>query len=537
MDDVRDIEPIASDEPTLSPRHVRLALTYLRDNLSERVTLSELVSFCAVPERTLLKQFRKFLGLPPLTYLRRLRLNAARSRLTDVDCKDAIAGIAISCGFAHLGRFSTEYRRAFGETPSATRRRARDHVADAATIKRRPARPPEDAVSLPAPIAWREKSSLLILPLRTETAEACREARDLTERLGATLSRMRIATVTLAHPSHVQSMKAPQPRNAGTRYGLLGRLTRDGDRTRVIIRLIDVVADRHIWGDSFDGSANDPFALQDRVVDGVLCGVVASITDAEVERVHSKDPRDRAARDLAMQAWPLILNASVPSALEAISILECAIELDPSDALAVALLACCHTQLFNYQGTPSPLARDAALRLARRAGLLDSSDPLVTTARAMVAAISSEPDEGRALATRALAMDPTSAWAWERNGFARLGSGEHPDRAIADFLRSLQLRGPAWPRGNCFIGVASAHRAAGRPQEAMLWTRKALVENPDAAWLYRELGRAAFAMGDQLGMVQAVDCWRRAQPGVPQTVDFGTATTWSCRRSALIAER
>jgi adenylate cyclase len=272
-------------------------------------------------------------------------------------------------------------------------------------------------------------------------------------------------------------------------------------------------------------------------VDGVLCGVVSSITDAEIDRVHSKDPRDRAARDLAMQAWPLILSASVPSALKAIPILECAIELDPFDALAVALLACCLTQLFNYQGTPSPLARDAALRLARRAGLLDSSDPLVTTARAMAIAIGLKPDEGHALAMRALAMDPTSAWAWERSGFARLGSGEHPDRAIADFLRALQLRGPAWPRSNCFIGVASAHRAAGRPQEAMLWTRKALAEHPDAAWPYRELGRAAFTMGDRPGMVQAIDCWRRAQQGVLQTVDFGTATTWSCRTAALMAER
>ena len=88
--------------------------------------------------------------------------------------------------------------------------------------------------------------------------------------------------------------------------------------------------------------------------------------------------------------------------------------------------------------------------------------------------------------------------------FARLGRGEHPDRAIADFSRSLQLRGPAWPRSNCFLGVASAHRSAGRLQEAILWTRRVLSENPDAAWLYRELGRTARAMGDRLGMVQAL---------------------------------
>ena len=60
--------------------------------------------------------------------------------------------------------------------------------------------------------------------------------------------------------------------------------------------------------------------------------------DAEIKRVHRRIP-GRAARDLAMLAGPLILNASVPCVLK-IPILECAIELDPSDALAVALLAC-----------------------------------------------------------------------------------------------------------------------------------------------------------------------------------------------------
>lgn len=519
MDDARDIKPIVPDEPILLPRHLRRALAHLHDNLPDKVTLSELALVCAVPERTLLKQFQKFLGLPPLAYLRRLRLNAARSRLTEAGCDDAIADIAMSCGFTHLGRFASEYRRAFGESPSTTRQRARDGVADAMAAERRASRAAEDVAGLPTPIVWREKPSLLILPLRTDTLQECREARDLTERLGATLSRMRIATVTLAHPSHAPSMQAPQPRNAGTQYALLGRLTRDGERTRVIARLIDVAAGRHLWGDSFDGSASDPFALQDRAVDGVLCGVVASITAAETERMHSKDPRDRAARDLAMQAWPLVLSASVPSASKAMPILERAIELDPSDALAVALLACCHAQLFMYQGTPSPpAARDIALRLARRAGCLDSSDPLVTTARAMATSISPEPDEGPALATRALAMDPTSAWAWERHGYARLRrcglvvKQEVAARAIADFSRSLQLRGPVWPRSNSLLGVASAYCAAGRPQEGILWTRQALADNPDAAWLYRELGRTALAIGDRPTMVHAIGCWRRAQP-------------------------
>ncbi|HEV3197478.1 MAG TPA: AraC family transcriptional regulator, partial [Bryobacteraceae bacterium] len=90
------------------PRHVKRALAYMRSNMAEKITLPALASACAAPERTLLKQFQKSVGVSPLAYLRRLRLNLARRELLRADCKREIADIAISCGFTHLGRFATE---------------------------------------------------------------------------------------------------------------------------------------------------------------------------------------------------------------------------------------------------------------------------------------------------------------------------------------------------------------------------------------------------------------------------------------------
>jgi AraC-like DNA-binding protein/TolB-like protein/tetratricopeptide (TPR) repeat protein len=495
------------DEPTedpvqrLLPQHVKRALVYMRANLAEKITLPGLAAMCAAPERTLLKQFKRFVGISPLAYLRRLRLNLARSKLSQADCETAICEIAISCGFIHLGRFATEYRRAFGESPSATRQRVRGHSADGAFLA--------------APVVWREKPALLVVPFRTETLQEELETRDLMERLGATLSRMRTASVTFVHPSRVLSFSARRQREGGTHYALMGRLRRVDDCTRVIARLIDVDADHHLWGDSFDGSANDPFALQDRVVDGVLCGVMSSITDAELGRVQHKDPRDRAARDLATQALPLILAARLPSTLNAMTLLDRAIELDPCDPLGVALLACCHAQLALNLGTSSPPAERAeAERLARHAALLDSGDPLVTTARAMAMSMSGQCQEGHPLIARALALDPTSTWAWERSGFSLISRGEHPNRIIADYTRALQLRGPDWPAVICFMGLAWAHRSAGRLLEAELWAQKALAENPDVATTYRWESRYAFDLGDRARMVKAAERMRRLHPEV-----------------------
>jgi AraC-like DNA-binding protein/TolB-like protein len=516
MDGGRQLEPNGSVDQTVLPRHVRLALAYLNASFAEKITLSDVVSACATSERTLLKHFQKYVGLPPVAYLRRLRLNVVRQELLKAGGDEAISDVAIRCGYPHLGRFAGDYRRLFGEAPSATRQRVRLRVADRALAGNGTAR-----FDSPIAVAWRERPSLLILQLRTETLQESREARDLTERLSATLSRMGMASVALASPSRSLSMNAAQPRNAGTQYCLMGRLTRHGERTRVIVRLADVAADRHVWGDSFDGSANDPFALQDRVVDGALCGVVSNIFQAEMEQAHNKDPKDLAVHDLAMQALMLILRTNVPSARKAMAILDHAIELDPANALSVALLACGHAQLATYHGTSSPAAaRDMALRLALQARMLDSNDPLVTTARGTAAAMSLQSDEGDALVSRALAMDPSSTWVWERRALLRVAV--NPDGAIADFIRALRLRAPTMPRSNCLAGIAAAHYSADRLAETDLWMRKALAENPEATWLYCLQTRFAFKLGGKPMVKEAVERLRRAQPEL--TVSYMVAS-------------
>ena len=148
---------------TASPKGVRHALAYMRANIGEKVTLTGLATACAMPERTLLNQFRRFVGLSPLAYLLHLRLNAARDALLNTDDGAIIADIASRCGFTHLGRFATAYRSSFGESPSATRRRVLAPPDIGA-----PARDGHDVSGLPSRIVVPyEKPSLVVLPLST----------------------------------------------------------------------------------------------------------------------------------------------------------------------------------------------------------------------------------------------------------------------------------------------------------------------------------------------------------------------------------
>jgi transcriptional regulator GlxA family with amidase domain len=95
----------------------RLALA----NLDEPQHISVLCRTLEVSERTLRKAFHKIHGAPPCRHLRMKRLSEARRALLASGCKGVtVTEIATGFGFLELGRFSVEYRRVFGETPSQT---------------------------------------------------------------------------------------------------------------------------------------------------------------------------------------------------------------------------------------------------------------------------------------------------------------------------------------------------------------------------------------------------------------------------------
>jgi AraC-like DNA-binding protein len=89
--------------------------------LDSPLHISDLCNALAVSERTLRKAFHSVHGLPPCRHLRMQRLSQARRALLSADARSVtVTEIAISFGFVELGRFSVEYREAFGESPSQT---------------------------------------------------------------------------------------------------------------------------------------------------------------------------------------------------------------------------------------------------------------------------------------------------------------------------------------------------------------------------------------------------------------------------------
>jgi AraC-like DNA-binding protein len=89
------------------------------------VSLADLCLAAGVSQAALYRAFRLVCGEPPVAYFRKRSLSRARTALLrSRPERGAVKRAALDAGFTELGRFSVEYRRLFGESPSTTLARA-----------------------------------------------------------------------------------------------------------------------------------------------------------------------------------------------------------------------------------------------------------------------------------------------------------------------------------------------------------------------------------------------------------------------------
>jgi transcriptional regulator GlxA family with amidase domain len=93
--------------------------------IQEPWSVPRLSSALGLSSRTLHRVARRDLGVSPMSLLRRARLVRARAELDAALPGTTVTRVALDCGFTHLGRFSQEYVKRFGERPSETLHRAR----------------------------------------------------------------------------------------------------------------------------------------------------------------------------------------------------------------------------------------------------------------------------------------------------------------------------------------------------------------------------------------------------------------------------
>jgi AraC family ethanolamine operon transcriptional activator len=107
-------------------RVVRRACELMLARPDQPMSILQLCSQIGASPSKLEYCFRDILGITPAKYLRAVRLNGVRRELkSDTSADRGVHDIAARWGFWHLGEFSADYKRQFGELPSATLRRVR----------------------------------------------------------------------------------------------------------------------------------------------------------------------------------------------------------------------------------------------------------------------------------------------------------------------------------------------------------------------------------------------------------------------------
>ncbi|MGF9759369.1 adenylate/guanylate cyclase domain-containing protein [Microvirga sp. 0TCS3.31] len=361
---------------------------------------------------------------------------------------------------------------------------------------RAPALPPLDpaqGMSKAKPLPIPDKPSIAVLPFTNMGGDPEQDyfADGIVEEIIAALSRFRSLFVIAHNSTFTYKGKAVDVRQVsrelGVRYVLEGSVRRSGDRLRIIAQLIDAITGSHIWSDRYDGELAAVFDLQDQVTEAIVGALEPTITLSEIERARRKRPDNLDAYDCAMRALPAAWSHNAGTTAEGLRLAEPAMALDPDYARPKALAAWCYAQRVSYMRTLCPAEdRAKAVALAQEAASLDSNDPLVLTVLSAAYAIAGKFDLGLAVIEKALALDPNSAWAWLRSGWANHYVG-NPDRAIEHFRRSMRLSPLDPMHFNALTGTGGAYFAKGEYDEAVRWLEQALREKPDATWSYRIL--------------------------------------------------
>ena len=104
----------------LAPWQVRRAQERMIADLGLEIDISAVARDCGLSKSHFSRAFRNTVGEPPHTWLVRRRVEAAKRMMSS--CDDALAAVALTCGFADQSHFTRAFTREVGTSPGLWRR-------------------------------------------------------------------------------------------------------------------------------------------------------------------------------------------------------------------------------------------------------------------------------------------------------------------------------------------------------------------------------------------------------------------------------
>jgi adenylate cyclase len=254
-------------------------------------------------------------------------------------------------------------------------------------------------------------------------------------------------------------------RKLRAQYLVEGSVRKSGDRLRVTVQLIDSVNDAHIWAERYDRKLDDIFAIQDEVTAAIVATLPGRIEAAQHDLLARKKPSSLAAYECLLAAKVLHHRSTREDNLEALKMVEQALQLDPEYAHAHAWRGCILGQAWGYNWCADKDATFAEVEAAlNRALRLDDNDADVHRILAAVNIARAELHRARYHQERALALNPNYDLVVVQMGelLTWLGSAEDG----IEWIRKAMLLNPHHPE-RFWSHLGKAHFTARQYSEAI----------------------------------------------------------------------
>lgn len=284
-------------------------------------------------------------------------------------------------------------------------------------------------------------------------------------------------SVAFAYGGHgVDSRNAA--RELDVQYVLEGSIRRNGARLRVTTQLVDAASGAQIWAERFDGTLDDVFAMQDRIVESVAVRVQPSVQFHELEKLRRYRPTSVATYDIFLRAQADLMDESEAANRRAFGLLQAAILAEPDNA-AILMQASWALEHRHTMGWPALGADDVdlCLRYARRA-LQHANGDATIMAQCGMSLLQAGRDyrSGMAVIRAAAEANPNSIFALAAFGVASIHCGEL-DEAEA-LLRRVVALAPLDPDVRfALCGLSMVEIIRGAHEKALALAGHALAVN------------------------------------------------------------
>lgn len=322
-----------------------------------------------------------------------------------------------------------------------------------------------------------------------------------------------------------------------------GSVRKSGNRVRIAVQLVNVADGYHLWSETYDREMDDIFVVQDDIAQSVVKELRRTLLGEGTEVRGAADIRlevataargrgtNAEAHRLYLRARHLIAQVTRVDLEKAIECLRQALQIEPGFALGWTELGVAWVRLAGagWVGAaegygPAREAAEKALRLEpdlaaahelrgriqavydfdwpgaeasyRRALELDPANALVLCGAGELARILGRPEEGVALTSRAVELDPLGFWSQKSLGLSHWAAGSLRE-AEAALRRARELN----PRGSTTASVlALVLLDQGRGEEALAIAE----EEPNDVFRLHALGRIRHALGQAAGSDEAL---------------------------------